>query len=439
MKEICQTGPRFANVNRAILFILPSVVITAVSIALFSQLTSFTKPQLNTFSLTIITAIVLSLVGMAGMQVLVYRIVESRKDYVDGAGSRSIVIGITFSLIFSVILAFLVSPYFIYILHFSITDFIYFASLLFLFSSTWALVSAFWASEKYGHTAAIFTFSYVVIFAITYYAYQLSPTYAITGYTIGTSILFLSFLLASIIIFRKPESHHKFSDDCYKLLKLISQSSAAIMFNIFYVLAIFLDKIIVWAYQGITTGQGLSIAGPYSEGAFLGLIPMSSIAVMAYFARRTKSLVDDRYNGTYSEIQKRIKEYKRIYRSSLRAMLFITFGLCVVVASLSYVLINDFQVLRILLTVSLGSIFFVLIIFNSAVLVIFGKYSTSTYSVLVVIIFELLTIPFVSINVWYCSLGFLIGSFTGYLISSLPINRLFANYEYNMFALLLKS
>jgi hypothetical protein len=165
---------------------------------------------------------------------------------------------------------------------------------------------------------------------------------------------------------------------------------------------------------------------------------MLSIAVVAYFARRTQSLVANRYDGTYNEIQKRIVKYKRIYSSSVTAIILITVVLTAIVALLSYRFINDAQVLRVLLTIASGSIFFVLIIFNSGVLAIFGKTTTSTYSVLTIIIFELFTIPFVSSNVWYCALGFSIGSFIGFLVSFVPISRLFSNYEYNIFSLLLK-
>jgi len=439
LKQTSRAKPESGNVSRGILFILPSIVITAVSIILFSRLTSFTHQQQNTISITIIAAVILSLVGMAAMQVLIYRIVESRGDYADGAAPRSIRIGMTYSLLFSIIMSALLYPLFLFVLHFSITDFLYFAALLFLYSSTWVLVSAFWASGKYGATAAIFTFSYLVIFAFTYYSYQVDHTYAISGYTIGTAVLFLVFLLSSAIIFRRSETGHRFSEDVSKLSKLISQSSAAIMFNIFYVLAIFLDKIIVWVSQGIETGQGLTLAGPYTQGAFLGLVPMLSIGVVAYFTRRTQSLVDDRYNGTFDNIQKRIKEYKRIYGSCIWAVSLITIVLTVIVAFLSNYYINDPRVMRVLLTIAAGSGFFVLIIFNSGVLAIFGKTSTSTYSVLMIIMFELFTIPFVSLNVWYCSLGFLAGSFIGFLMSFVPINGLFANYEYNIFRLLLKT
>jgi len=439
MKEVLRAEPKHSSVNQAMLFILPSIVVTLISIILFTQLTALTDQQRHIFSVTIIAAIILSLVGMAGMQLLIYRIIDDRDNDMNGAARRSTNVGIRYSIIFSIIMVALVSPYFLIVLHFSLMDFFYFAYLLFLYSAIWVIVSVFWAAERYKYPAIIFTFSYLAIFAFTYAAYEFNPAYAISGYTFGTTVLLLMFLLASKIIFRKPDPYHKLSKTFTRLTKLIPQNSAAIMFNIFFVLAIFLDKIIVWVYQGVMTGQGLSVTGPYTEGTFLGLIPMFSIAVTAYFTRRTKLLVDNRYNGTFSEIRKGIEEYKRVYWTSMRAMLLITVGLIVIVTSLVLFLINDPQVLRILLTYSIGCIFFVVIIFNSSVLVIFGKSSISTYAVLAVIIGELATIPLVSINVWYCSLGFLIGSFTGFLISLLSTIRLFSNYEYNMFGFLLKT
>ena len=439
MKEVLRTEPKRSSVNQAILFIIPSIVVTIISIILFTQLTALTEQQRHIFSITIIAAIVLSLVGMAGMQLLIYRIIDDPDKDKDGAARRGTNIGIVYSIIFSIIITALVSPYFLNVLHFSLKDFFYFAYLLFLYSAIWVVVSAFWASERYKYPAIIFTFSYLAIFAFTYGAYGYNPAYAISGYAFGTTVLLLLFLLASKIMFRKSEPSYKLSKTFTRLTKLIPQNSAAMMFNIFFVLAIFLDKIIVWVYQGVITGQGLLVTGPYTEGAFLGLIPMFSIATTAYFTRRTKSLVDNRYNGTFGEIVKGIEEYKQVYWTSMNAMLVITLGFMVIVASLVFFFIKDPEVLRILLTYSMGCIFFVVIIFNSTVLVIFGKSTISTYAVLAVIILELATIPLVSINVWYCALGFLVGSFIGFLISFLSTIRLFSNYEYNMFGFLLKS
>jgi uncharacterized membrane protein len=165
----------------------------------------------------------------------------------------------------------------------------------------------------------------------------------------------LSFFTA-IRVFPKPRLDHALSSDFSKLPKLISLNTAPILFNIFYVLAIFLDKIIVWVNQGLQTGQGLVVTGNYTTAAFLGLIPLFSIAVVAYFTSRTKSIVQDRYKGTFSEIQKGLKEYERIYRTSLGAMLLIAMLLTILAVISGYVLTGNTQILQILLTIAMGSI-----------------------------------------------------------------------------------
>jgi hypothetical protein len=204
------------------------------------------------------------------------------------------------------------------------------------------------------------------------------------------------------------------------------------------VLAIFLDKIIVWVNQGLQTGQGLVVTGNYTTAAFLGLIPLFSIAVVAYFTSRTKSIVQDRYKGTFSEIQKGLKEYERIYRTSLGAMLLIAMLLTILAVISGYVLTGNTQILQILLTIAMGSICFSVIIFNSTVLVIFGKGSISTISVLIIVIAELITIPFVRYEIWYASLGFLVGSFVGSIVSLSVTLQMLSRFEYKMFRLLLK-
>jgi O-antigen/teichoic acid export membrane protein len=139
------------------------------------------------------------------------------------------------------------------------------------------------------------------------------------------------------------------------------------------------------------------------------------------------------------EIQKGIKEYKRIYWISLRAMLLIALGLTVLIASLSFYFNTDLQVLQILLTISVGSIFFTVIVFNAAVLVIFGHSSISTWSVLIIIISELATIPYIHTDIWFSSLGFMLGSFIGFVVSFFVTIRMFSFPEYRMFRFLLKS
>jgi hypothetical protein len=70
---------------------------------------------------------------------------------------------------------------------------------------------------------------------------------------------------------------------------------------------------------------------------------------------------------------------------------------------------------------------------------IFGKTSISTLAVLVVVLVEILSIPFISFDVWFASIGFLVGSFAGCLISVTSTLGLFSNFEYKMFRFLLHS
>jgi hypothetical protein len=204
------------------------------------------------------------------------------------------------------------------------------------------------------------------------------------------------------------------------------------------VLAIFLDKIIVWVSQGLQSGQGLVVTGIYTTGAFLGLVPMFSIVAAAYFSSRTKQMVLDRYSGTLLEIQNRMSEYKRIYWLSLAAMLMIALLITLLTASISYYYLADVQMLQILLTVAAGSIFFTGIIFNSTVLVVFGKSKISTIAVLLVVVTELVSIPFVQTNIWYAGLAFMVGSFVGFALSFIATMRMFSFSEFKMFRLLLK-
>ncbi len=438
MKNMNRTQPDYPAINRAILIIIPSIVITVISVILFSQLSGLSGKQMNVFSITIISAVVLSLILMAGMQVLIYRIIDDREYFKDGAAVRATRLGMVYSLFISLIISAILYPLFNGVLGFSLMEYLFFALLLLMYSAIWVFSSALWAAEQYAYPAIIFSISYLAILGLTIYAYDAGHAYTIWGYSLGTIILF-SLLLVSARIFPKPVTNHKLTDELPKMFRLVSHSGTAILFSIFYVTAVFLDKIIVWVHQGLASGQGLLITGSYSIGSFLGLIPMFSIAVMAYFTKRTKSLNDERYNGTFPEIQQRVLDYKAIYRSSIVALLIVALCLFALIASLSYYYFSDKEILKVLVTTSIGSIFFSVIVFNSGVLPIFGKTSISTLAVFIVIIFEILAIPFVALDVWYASLGFLVGSFAGFFISITSTMRLFHHFEYNMFRYLLSS
>jgi len=422
------------SITQALLFIVPSLVITVISYVLFALLKNFTAAQLNEFSVTTMAAIVVSLVGTAGMQLLIYRIIDNGKSYKkDEAAGRGIRLGIIYSLAFSVVVAALFYPYFQNVLHFSITTFSYFAVLLILYSLTWILTAAFWATGQYKYPAVVFTFSYLAILSLSYGFHQVDPVNTLSGYTIGVSLLLGLSVASSRMIFGKARGTQRLSEELSTTLKLIPKNISLIFFQIFCVLAIFLDKIIVWVSEGLKSGDGLLVVGPYTIGAFLGLVPVFGVAAVVYFANRAGPLVENMYKGTFSDIQRRIKKYKYLYGNGLMAMLVIGCSLFILAGVFCFYFFNDPLIFKIWVTTSLGAIFFMGIVYNSIVLPLFGKTNISTVAILLVCIGESLSIFFVANDVWAASVGFLSGSFIGFLISFVCVRRLFSEFEYHVF------
>jgi O-antigen/teichoic acid export membrane protein len=175
------------------------------------------------------------------------------------------------------------------------------------------------------------------------------------------------------------------------------------------------------------------IVGPYTTGAFLGLIPMLSIGTLAYFNLKVEPFTKDMYDGTLSDIKERIEKYKYYYWKGLLAMLIIGFVLFILVFGFNYFFVKNPQVLKISVTASLGALFFPVIIYNSVVLPIFIKTSVSAFAMLVVCLCVFSTIFFVEYDVWYASIGFFVGSFIGFLVSHFSTMRSLSEFEYNVF------
>jgi hypothetical protein len=95
------------------------------------------------------------------------------------------------------------------------------------------------------------------------------------------------------------------------------------------------------------------------------------------------------------------------YWKSFIALILITIVLVALVNVAGYLFFNDSHFLLVLATISTGSLFMVLIIFDSSVLPLFGKTHVSTLAVSCVVIFELLSIPFVAYDTWFWAFGFL--------------------------------
>jgi len=255
----------------------------------------------------------------------------------------------------------------------------------------------------------------------------------ISGYTIGIAILLWLSLIASRSAFGKPQKSPRAREEYSTVRRLVSQNRAAILFQTLYMLALFLDKIIVWVLEGAKSESGLMVMSPYTIGAFIGLIPTFGIAALAYFTNKAKPIVEVLFEGTLSDIQRNIQKYRDLYWKGLRGMLIVGLILLVLVVVLSFFFLNNPQILRVSITISFGSLFFIVIIYNSVVSPIFTKTNISVVSMLVVCICESITIFFVAHDVWYASIGFLVGSFIGFLISHFSVSRLLSEFEYNVF------
>jgi Putative exopolysaccharide Exporter (EPS-E) len=427
------------GVRQAVLYIVPSLATTSISMLLFSLLRGFNAKQMNHLSITMFTAIIISLTAAAGIQLLIYRIIEDHEYFTDDAARRGIKTGILCTTIISLILLATGTHYFLNALNFSGTDFLNVIVLTLIYSAIWVITSAFWAAEKNFYPAALFGIGYAGIFACTYGAYQINHGYTLAGFTMGSGFLLVLCWLGALRAFGKRENAHNLRADLRRIGHLAASNKGAILFNILYVIALFLDKIFVWSSQGQASGEGLKILGPYTEGAFLGLIPMLSIGVVAYFSSKTKTLVENRFKGTFTEIQNRIETYKSAYQKGFITLLVSAYVLGIIVAVIGIRFIVQTDVLTILITVVCGSIMFSGIIFNSMVLPVFGKSSVSVGAVLAVIAAEIVSYPFIAANVENAALGFFFGSLIGFAISTFYTLYLFLNFEFNMFNVLVKS
>jgi hypothetical protein len=434
-KAQAQNGSNKSPLLRAGLFVLPAIIVTFVSIFLFTRLSGLPSNEFNTFSITILAAVMLSLLVAAPMQIQVNKIIEDRVHFYDGAAARSIRLGLVYCVISTLVVSALVYPYLVQSLGFTNQDFLYFFALNYFFASTWVITSAFFATEHYLYPTVIYAIAYIFVFLLTIGAFMLSSQNVILGYTCGIAILFLLALLGSAKVFQWPQTGATMIGDLSKLPRFDTATRWATSFNILYVLAIFLDKLIVWVSQGRIAEVGLMVTGPYTSGSFLGLIPLFSIGSVAYFNSRTKTIVDSRYEGTRKRLQSQAREYKRIYRQVFSVTLLVASSLLIIIVFIANLFLSNPETTKIVATIGLGAIFLSGILFNSIVLPLFGRSEYSTLAVLIVMILELASISLVTRDVWYVALGFCIGCFFGFLLSTLSTMRCLTHFESNIFRL----
>ncbi len=431
MNRIDPPEPRkMAPAGKVTLFAIPSIVVTVVAVTLFAQLRGFTMEQFNRFTVTLLAAVILSLIGTAGIQVLLHRIIR------DGEASglaihHALRFGLTAALAVSTALGIVFYPYFTNILGFSYMSYAYFVILLVMHSIVWVIMAVFWATEKYQYPAVIFSFAYLSLFGLTYGLHLLEPRLTLVGYTAGVTLL----LLYSALAVRRAFVPGKAAAQPGGLStgKLFRESLVAMLFHVFYAIALFLDKIIVWVWLGMLVGSGIVVSGSYTVGAFLGLMPTLSASMIVYLEAKTGNLLGNLFEGRLVDIRWRTAEYKRYYWKCL-AMTFIAAVIILgaVAVAVAYFMRSP-EINRILLTVGAGAVLFSLAIYNAFILPFFGKMHVSLAAMLLACLAELASIPFLRLDIWFAAVGFLAGSLLAFAVTQLAIMRFFSVFDFNIF------
>jgi len=264
---------RSAAKTQSLLFILPMLVTTGVSVLIFSMVTGLSVKEQNTYSLIILGSVILSLLGMAPMQMVMYRLVDE-PEFNDGGITRGLRAGILYGLIYSIAISVLALVGFFLKDFFLFSNILFFTSLVLIYSLTWAITSAFFATEQYIYPALVFVLAYLIIYILSLISFQLFPRYFWIAFITGSALLPILSGIIALIVFKKPEGRHSVLSDVRNITKLIASNLMSVVFNVLYVVVIFLDKLIVWLSGGLIGDVNPVIGSPYTAGSFLGMIPM---------------------------------------------------------------------------------------------------------------------------------------------------------------------
>lgn len=420
---------------QSLLFILPMFITTGISILIFSMATGLSAGEQNTYSLIILSAVVLSLLGISPVQMVMYRLTD-QPEFSDGGLIRGLRISILYGLIYSLFMSAMALTIFFLMGNFLLSDILLFTSLILVYSLTWIITAAFFATEQYFYPALIFVLAYLFIYILSFISFQFSPRLFWIAFVTGSSLLPILSGVFAFLVFSKPKDKHPFFKDARDILKLVGDNLMAVVFNLLYVVVIFLDKLIVWAIKGSNIGIDSVIRIPYTPGSFLGMIPMFSICGVAYFTARTRDLVKVRYVGTLAEIRERAREYREVY---IKSLLFSTISAIMLMlgAGLAGYILLTREVFGIIITIAAGCVFLVAILLNASVLPLFGKTRISVLAVASVMVFEIASIPFVDNGNWYAAAGFLTGNAVGFGISLCYTAKLLRDFEFNLFRFLI--
>ncbi len=422
--------PQRAAVARSVLFVLPQVIVTAATLVLFNLLTDLTAQDYNRLSVTLLASVILSLLTTPLTQLPLRRAIETWPKQ-GAAVRRGLRQGLGYAFVLALTLSALAYPVFIWVLHYPLEYYGYFAVLLLLSSLTWTFMAAFWLTQRYAYPALIFTVSYIILFALTYGAYLLDPRYTLAGYTGGIFVLAVTSGVAVLSVFgRKPWERDLAAPAPPELRPPLTYDLGVVLFQTLYTLALFLDKMVVWLWQSYTTWSQPVIVSPYTVGSFYGLVPIFAVATTVYFAVQAQPLVNVLYEGRLADIEARVRAYKRYYWRTFWATLLLALALLGGVALAVLLLQGSGPVLKYLLLVGGGTVFFALIVVNAAVLPLFGQNRVALLAVGGVIAAELGSILFLPRGVGYAGGGYLLGSLAGFLLSQAAVVRDLAAMDY---------
>ena len=422
--------------RRAVTMVAPSVITFVITVTLFASLRDFDAVGLRLFTVAVLSAVILSLLGTAPLTPVIIGIIG------DGTSGRRAIyrvmlLGGIYSVLWSVVTGAALYGFLTGSVGLSTGDFALMTALVFMQSLVWIVLGAYSATKHHNYFAAIFIFGYVVLFALTYTLHQVKPAYTLAGYAAGMAVLLGTGVCATGLAFAKSTGGTGLVGRA--ILTFARGNLSASAFHVLYVVAIFLDKITVWAWAGQQSNEGLTISGSYTMGSFLGLVPIFALGVTAHFEARATPLVRDLYRGRLSDIQRTAEEYKRLYRRDMWVMLFLglaILGLTAVVATRFFP--GDHEMIKVLLTTGVGCVFLSRIMFDYMVLSFFGQTLVSTMAMLVVCVAVLICIPFVRFDVWYASAGFLVGTLVGSLFSQAATGYSLHSFEFHIFHIALK-
>ncbi len=416
---------------RAIVATAPAILTFAITVLLFITLTRFDSQALNLFTITVMAAVILSLLGTAGISPVTLGIIgdgSSGRDALD----RVFRVGAAYSAGYAIAVSAALYHFLVGMVGLSAIDFGFFAALLFILSLVWVVAGAYAATRQHVSFAVVFVSGYSVQFLLTYALHRLDPSLTLLGYTAGALTLLASAVFTLREAFDRTEPAAGLQSS---IISLLRRNPWASVFPILYAIAVFADKLIVWLWMGSRSGGGLVISSPYTFGAFLGLVPLFSLGTTIHFEARAAPLVKAMYQGRFSDIRRTANEYKKLYWRDLAMTLL--FGLAFLAGAVGLARLlfpgDTGTVMKVLLTVGAGSIIFSTIIFNYMVLSLFGNMRIPTLSVLMVCVAEVGAIPLLRFSTWFAALGFLAGSLAAGLLSLLVTLRTLHSFEYHIF------